>query len=106
MPNPYTAQLESLNLNITTTNTTTTNQTTMPTPPRVLVIVGDRDTVNRPAQGERVARALQRSGFDVTTLHHPHGHAVPVQWDETWDAIQAWIEAGRRPTNNIETTPS
>ena len=78
-PNPFTKQFESLKIIET---------------PRVLLLVGEKDTMNPPDQGERVARALSDAGCDVTTVRHPRGHAVPVDRDETWDAIQAWIRTG------------
>ena len=84
-PNPYTEQLESLKLTTTSTDEC---------PPRVLVIVGERDSMNPPEQGERVAKALQRAGYNVTILYHPYGHAVPVQRDETWDSMETWIVEG------------
>ena len=84
-PNPYTKQLESLKIATTTTTAG---------PPRVLVIVGERDAMNPPEQGQRVAQALQQAGYSVTTLYHPGGHAVPAQRDETWNSIQTWIVEG------------
>jgi predicted esterase len=79
-PNPYTAELEALRLGETHTK-----------PPRVLVLVGERDAINTPDQAYRVIAALEEAGFDVTTLSHPGGHSVPTRPDETWDAIQAWL---------------
>jgi predicted esterase len=83
-PNPYTAELEALLLALP-------NDGTPVKPPRVLVLVGERDTINTPDQGYRVITALKKAGFDVTTLSHPGGHSIPTRHDETWDAIQAWL---------------
>jgi predicted esterase len=82
-PNPYTADLEALQLKVP--NGTPIN------PPRVLVLVGERDAINTPDQAYRVIAALEKAGFDVTTVSHPGGHSVPTRPDETWDAIQAWL---------------
>lgn len=88
-PNPYTEQLELLKIVAGSTDAAAAAPA-----PRVLVIVGEKDAMNPPEQGERVARALKQAGYKVTTLYHPGGHAVPVQRGETWDAIQAWIIEG------------
>lgn len=93
-PNPYTAELEALRI-ITTDPSVLVIEPPLlsppPPPPRVLVIVGERDTINAPDQAARVAAALQNAGCIVTTLSHPGGHAVPIRRDETWEAIRAWL---------------
>jgi len=83
-PNPYTQELEALQIMGGDDSV----------PPRVLVLIGEKDAMNPPEQGERVANALRQAGCDVTTVVHPRGHAVPVQNDATWNAIQAWILKG------------
>jgi predicted esterase len=84
-PNPYTAELEALRLEIVPGGGTSIK------PLRVLVLVGERDTINTPDQAYRVIAALEKAGFDVTTLSHAGGHSIPTRPDETWDAIEAWL---------------
>lgn len=86
-PNPYTDQLEALRVNAPQ--------------PRVLIIVGDRDQINRPEQAARVAAALRKAGCFVTTLPHPGGHAVPVNRDETWEAIRTWLSPSNTTSNGL-----
>lgn len=78
-PNPYTAELEGLHPKEGSGS------------PRVLVIVGEHDTINTPDQAARVAEALSKAGCVVTTISHPNGHAVPIERNETWEAIQRWL---------------
>jgi predicted esterase len=88
-PNPYTVELESLRVDSATT--TSGEQQQQMLPPRVLIVIGERDTINTPDQAFRVATALEKAGYRVTTLTHPGGHAVPIRNDETWEAIHSWL---------------
>jgi len=74
-PNPYTAELESLQLDNTF---------------RILMLCGDRDDMNPPEQAQRVQEALKKAGADVSVIHHPKGHAVP-QNNDILRCIEEWI---------------
>ena len=82
-PNPYTTQLEALQ------PASSLQQIT-----RVLILVGDQDAINPPAQAQRVTAALRNAGYDVTVLSHPGGHGVPTREGPTKDAILEWIDRG------------
>jgi predicted esterase len=63
--------------------------------PRVLLLIGARDTINPPEQGARVGRALEAAGYAVTTISHPRGHALPTERGSAcWESIQQWILRG------------
>lgn len=92
-PNPFSAELESLNMK--TIHSSSEKDGASP-PPRILVIVGERDTINPPDQAQRVAAALQRAGCRVTRLVHGGGHAIPTRSDDenTLNAIRQWLLEG------------
>jgi predicted esterase len=73
-PNPYTKELESLQLQES-----------------VLMIVGATDEMNPPKQAMRVKSALQQAGCLVTVVNHSGGHSVPVDMNETLETILQWI---------------
>jgi predicted esterase len=77
-PNPYTAELESLQLSEEA--------------PRVLILHGANDKMNPLEQGQRVADALEKAGCSVQVRQHPAGHAVPTPQDEeTLSEVATWI---------------
>jgi predicted esterase len=81
-PNPYTAQLASLQVS---------------GHPRVLLITGVNDKINPPEQAFRVKEALKKAGCNITVLLHPSGHAMPMPKtceDDAWDKIELWIRNG------------
>jgi predicted esterase len=81
--NPYSLELESLSVS--------------QPPPRILILSGDRDSINPPSQAQRMVAALERAGCAVTVITHPGGHSVPTQYDTpTWKAIQQWMLRNER----------
>ncbi|KAL7563083.1 hypothetical protein ACA910_022576 [Epithemia clementina (nom. ined.)] len=102
-PNPFTKELETLNLakqslGVNGGNTDFTKERC-----RVLIVVGDRDQINPPEQSLRVQQALQDGGCDVTTIHFDGGHVVPScstnsgdddSNDDTVRRVLDWIAAG------------
>jgi predicted esterase len=85
-PNPYSLELESVKL------VPPSSLSTISTPIRILVIVGERDTINPPEQAHRVVTALERAGCDVTVLTHPNGHSIPSLYGtSTWKSIRHWL---------------
>jgi predicted esterase len=81
-PNPYSNQLTSLRLNTKGITTAT---------PRVLFVMGERDSVNPVTSAEQLRDGLYYAGFDVATVMHPGGHSFPNQRDETITAITRWL---------------
>jgi predicted esterase len=79
-PNPLTSQFESLRFD--------------DEKPRVLVVIGEADTINEPVQGERVANALEKAGAQVTRLYHSGGHSMPTRDASVMARIQEWIMQG------------
>lgn len=78
-PNPYTKELESL---------------TASKDCRVLLVIGDTDTINAPPQQERVQEALKDAGCDVSAIRHPGGHSVPTKNIEAVEYIIDWVADG------------
>jgi predicted esterase len=79
-PNPYAAQVESLQVFGN---------------PRVLLITGVNDKINPPEQASRVEEALKKAGCNITVLLHPGGHAMPMPKtceDDAWDKLALWIQ--------------
>ena len=74
-PNPFTDQLESISLSEDC---------------RILLLCGERDEMNPPAQAQRVQQAFVKAGADVSVIHHPKGHAVPIE-DDIVEQIRNWI---------------
>jgi predicted esterase len=88
-PNPYSLELESVQLQRNQQQSESSMNTEKI---RVLMIVGDRDTINPPEQAYRVVAALEKAGCNVTVVSHPNGHSVPVQHGTpTWKSITQWI---------------
>ena len=81
-PNPYTQQLEQLQFD------TASDQS-----PRILLVVGDNDKINKPEQALRVQDALHSAGGSVTSVHHSGGHSVPTKSGDSLDRIIDWITA-------------
>ena len=104
-PNPYSLELESVQL--------VSMNNKKHTPIRILVLIGEQDQINPPAQADRVVAALQKAGCDVTVVVHPNGHAIPIGYDcndnhnhhhdsessstvtketkGTWESIRQWM---------------
>ena len=103
-PNPYSLELESVQL--------VSMNNKKHTPIRILVLIGEQDQINPPAQADRVVTALQKAGCDVTVVVHPNGHAIPIGYDcndnnynhdsessstvtketkGTWESIRQWM---------------
>ena len=102
-PNPYSLELESVQL--------VSMNNKKHTPIRILVLIGEQDQINPPAQADRVVTALQKAGCDVTVVVHPNGHAIPIGYDDnnnynhdsessstvtketkgTWESIRQWM---------------
>lgn len=78
-PNPYTNELESLSL---------------PGACRVLIVTGEADKINAPAQQERVQKTLDNAGCDVSVIRHGGGHSVPTQNGDAVEKIMEWVVQG------------
>lgn len=79
-PNPYTSELESLSESSKDC--------------RVLLVVGNNDKINPPAQQERVQKSLETAGCDVSVIRHDGGHAVPIKNGQAVERIMAWVAQG------------
>mmetsp|Transcript_11379 Transcript_11379/g.21726 ORF Transcript_11379/g.21726 Transcript_11379/m.21726 type:complete len:274 (+) Transcript_11379:89-910(+) len=80
-PNPYTKELESLSVS---------NEC------RVLLVMGDTDTINAPPQQERVQKALEDAGCEVSVIRHPAGHSVPTKNAQAVALINEWMAHGAK----------
>lgn len=78
-PNPYTKEMDSLSSSKDC---------------RVLVVVGERDTINAPVHQERLRKALEKAGCDLTEIRHPSGHIVPTKNSDAVEQMIEWIAAG------------
>jgi dipeptidyl aminopeptidase/acylaminoacyl peptidase len=92
-PNPYSLELESVQLQRSQQQQLQVQQSLIHCEKiRVLVLVGDRDTINPPEQAYRVVAALEKAGCNVTIVSHPNGHSVPIQYGTlTWESISQWM---------------
>ena len=98
-PNPYTTELEESfsldheqNNNNNKNNNNKDDNGSCSADHRVLIVLGDQDTINPPEQSFRVKQALQDGGCQVTMIHFDGGHKVPTNQDEeTLRRILQWI---------------
>lgn len=89
-PNPYSAELESLER----TNTVENNNDGSP---EVLFLLGKRDKIAPNATGEKLRDLLGQGGFRVSSCYHEGGHSFPQEdvGDEAMRTIVQWILQGR-----------
>jgi len=77
-PNPYSFELERLEVQKKDS--------------KILIVVGDSDTMNPPESGKRVKKCLEQAGLSVSTCFHPGGHSVPVKDYQAMKEIIDWIK--------------
>lgn len=96
-PNPFAPQFLQLVQDQTAAAAavaTISNKKSLSHKPRILVLIGQGDTINPPTSAERVVQHLQQAGFPVVTLYHDGGHALPLRNDTCVAAIVDWIQQG------------
>lgn len=59
--------------------------------PRILLLVGENDTINPPEQALRVNNALIRAGANTQMIFHQGGHAVPALEGHILNDVADWI---------------
>lgn len=104
-PNPFTTALENLVL-VTNNDKDSALPNPVATVPRVLIILGDEDTINPPDSSYRVQEALQKAGCHLSVVHHPNGHSLPLGKKGDNEAVQnilQWILSGEMNNGNRST---
>ena len=83
-PNPYTEQLESLNVDIDDDSNGS---------PNILFLLGRRDQIAPNSTGEKLRDLLAKGGYDVSSCYHDGGHGFPEEDvdNEAMKTIAEWI---------------
>ena len=76
-PNPYSKELEQLSLE--------------PATPRIMLVMGQQDTINPIDGQERVMKCLEKAGADITVCKHAAGHSVPATDHTFLKTLNNWI---------------
>jgi len=76
-PNPYSNELGSLKLD---------------SAPRVMFVMGERDTINPVDGQERVRKCMELAGCNITVCSHSGGHSLPTNDKAAIEAIIEWIK--------------
>ena len=86
-PNPYSQDLESLK-----------DDDDDEVSPRILFLLGKRDTIAPNPTGEKLRDLLQQGGFDASSCYHEGGHGFPEENvdDKAMKTIAEWIKEGRQ----------
>ena len=89
-PNPYTEQLESLNID---TDDDDSNGS-----PNILFLLGRQDQIAPNSTGEKLRDLLAKGGFEVSSCYHDGGHGFPEEEvdSEAMKTIAEWIMQRRR----------
>lgn len=75
-PNPYSKELEQL---------------TLEPAPRIMLVMGEQDTINPIDGQDRVRMCLEKAGADVTICKHAGGHSIPATDHAFIETFNNWI---------------